>query len=156
VAMLQNLNKAATRNVRDIGPIVLALALVLPLASLAGCANKAQIVKVDAGIYTVLGSVQDVEMALHTSSPPVIGDDLHGQFNQRLAGVLRLGKRFNDVVRDWPAGTPKPAEVGRVAIEIATGLQDLLKMLPDSPTVTTLRLYLQSALGLITPFIAGA
>ena len=137
-------------NIRNITPLILALALVLPLV---GCATKAPVTKADAGIYQVLGTVQDVEMTLHTSG--VIADDLHGRINQKLAGVLKVGRDFNRVVRDWPVGTPKPATVGLLALDISQGLQDVLAMLPPSETVSLLRLYLTSAIGLITPFIGS-
>ena len=149
-ALVQNGDAGGKSNVRNILPIVVVLALVAPLT---GCASKARVTKVDAGIYTSLAAVQDVEMTLHTNG--VIADDLHGRINQRLAGVLKLGFRFNALVRDWPVGTPKPPEIGVLAFDIAKGLHEMLALLPNTPTVTTLRLYVESAIGLIQPFVGA-
>lgn len=150
MSYLKGPEQPATVDIRKI--IGLTLAVVLA-SSVIGCAKKHVVTQADMGLYTILGTVQDSEMALHQAG--VIGDADHGKFNARLKDVLIVGRDFNRVVRDWPVGTPKPATLAPLAASLSQGLGDLLGMLPQSPQVAQLRTYLQAAVGLIVPFLSG-
>jgi hypothetical protein len=115
---------------------VVALALLLQgCASLGGPRHASTVGLVS--MHAVLSAIQDTEMRIvcgrpgSPSSPLCVPVPTHRQISAHLEQAFILEVRAAQIVRSLPPGSPQPAEVVTMLVQVNALVRQVMEMLPD-------------------------
>lgn len=123
--------------------LIVALAITLSgCASLGGARHVATVGIVST--HSVLSAVQDTEMRIvcgragAPQAPLCVPVPTHRQISGHLETAFALEGRAVQVIRALPPGTPQPAEVVTIMIQVNSLIQEILALLPNGKDKDTL------------------